>query len=186
MNKSKMVKIALSVLTIVLTVGPLLGVVCLYRDNLLGLVLPSFQNTAENSITNSDISNLDFTALESMEPIKPLGEPTYDQSTGDFSYPLNFTNPLPQELSLDNLSADIKTGNGELLGTISIPDAIHVSPGQSAVIDINGNIDQAALEAYREQYGDSAEISVENLIVTVGGISLHLDEIPGLGSIQLG
>ncbi len=185
MNKSKIIKIALSALTIVLTVGPLLGVVCLYRDNLLGLVLPS-QTTGESSVTNSDISNLDFTALESMQPIKPLGEPTYNQSTGDFSYPLNFTNPLPQELSLDNLSADIKAGNGELLGTISIPDAIHVSPGQSAVIDLNGNINQAALDAYKAHFGENAYVSVENLVVTVGGISLHLDEIPGVGSIQLG
>ena len=37
MNK---VKIALTILTIAITVGPLLGVVYIYRDNLVGLVLP--------------------------------------------------------------------------------------------------------------------------------------------------
>jgi hypothetical protein len=185
MNKVTIVKITLSALTIALTIGPLLGVVYIYRDNLIGLVLPP-ETSGEYSLTNSEISNLNFTTLQEMQPIKPLSDPTYNQTTGDFSYPLNFTNPLPQELSLDNLSADIKTSNGELLGTIAIPDAIHVNPGESAVIDIAGNINQAALEAYKAQYGSNAKISVENINVNVGGINFHLDEIPGLDSIQLG
>jgi hypothetical protein len=181
MNK---VKIALSVLTILLTIGPFLGVVYVYRDNLIGVVLPP-ETPGSYSITNSDLSHLNFTTLQSMQPIKPLGSPTYNASTGAFSYALNFTNPLPQDLSLDCFSADIKTSTGQLLGTISIPDAINVSPGQSAVIDIAGNINQQVLNAYKEQYGNYAQITVENLTVGVGGISLHLDEIPGLGNVNL-
>jgi len=185
MNKVTIVKIALSALTIALTVGPLLGVVYMYRDNLIGLVLPP-ETSGAYSLTNNEISNLNLTQLQSLQPIKPLANPTYNQTTGDFSYPLNFTNPLPQALQLDGLSADIKTGNGQLLGTISIPDAIHVESGQSAVIDITGNINQAVLDAYKAQYGSNAKVSVENINITVGGISLHLDDIPGLDSIQLG
>ena len=185
MNRVTIVKIVLSVLTITLTVGPMLGVVYMYRDNLLGLVLPP-ETSGAYSLTNNEISNLNLTTFEAMQPIKPIGNPTYNQSTGDFSYPLNFTNPLPQELSLDKLSADIKTSNGQLLGTIGIPDALHVDSGQSAVVDISGNINHAALDAYRAQYGNNAKISVENLNLTVGGISFHLDSIPGLDSIQLG
>ncbi len=181
----KVIKIALTALTIALTIGPLLGVVFMYRDNLVGLVLPP-ETIGANSITDSGIADLNFTSLASMELVKPLGDPTYNESTGDFSYSLNFTNPLPQGLSLDNLSADIKTSTGELLGTIAIPNNIQVNPGQSAIIDITGSIDKAALEAYKAQYGNDAQVSLENLNVAVGGVSLHLDEIPGLGTIQLG
>ncbi len=178
------VKVALTILTIVLTIGPFLGVVYVYRDNLVGLVMPP-ETPGQYSITNNDIANLNFTALENMQPIQPIGDPVFDQSTGVFTYDLNLTNPLPQELSLDNFSADIKTSDGQLLGTITIPDAIHINPGDSAVVDITGNIRMQTLNDYIDQYGDTAEISVGNINVTVGGITLHLDDIPGIGNIQL-
>jgi len=192
MNKDTIVKLSLIALIIAFTAGPLIGVVFIYRDNLMGLVLPpqigggSSLSSAESSLTNNGTSDLDSTDLASVPPVKPLGNPTYDNSTGVFSYPFSFTNPLPVELSFDSLSADIKTSNGELLGTITIPDAMHIRPGQSAVIAIDGSLDQTALDAYLAQFGSDALVSVENLIVTVGGISLHLDEVPELGAIRIG
>jgi hypothetical protein len=77
--------------------------------------------------------------------------------------------------------------NNATLGTICIPDPIQVNPGDSAVLNITGNINQQVLDQYEAQYGsgNNVNIALENLNVTVGGISLHLDQIPDLGTIQI-
>ncbi len=184
MNK---VKLALTLLTVALIVGPVLGVVLIYRDNLVGLVLPP-DNPATSGLTESTLSNLNLTALESSQPIKPISDPTYNQTTGTFAYPVNFTNPLPQAISIDHLSVDVMCAdNNATLGTICIPDPIQVNPGDSAVLNITGNINQQVLDQYEAQYGsgNNVNIALENLNVTVGGISLHLDQIPDLGTIQI-
>lgn len=184
MNK---VKFALTLLTVALIAGPILGVVLIYRDNLVGLVLPP-DNQATPGLTDSNLSNLNLTALESLQPIQPLSDPTYNQTTGTFSYPLNFTNPLSQTISIDHLSVDVMdVDNNATIGTISIPDPIQVNPGDSAVLNITGNINQQVLNQFETQYGsgNNVNIALENLNVTVGGISLHLDQIPDVGTIQI-
>jgi hypothetical protein len=159
-------------------------VVIIYRDNLVGLVLPS-DTPGMSNLTNS---NVNMSSLENLNPISPIGNPTYDQNTGQFSYPFNFTNPLPQQISIDNLSADVVCAdNGAKLGTITIPSSLTVQPGNSTVVDIIGNINQQVLDQYKSQYGngDNVNISLENLNVTVGGVTLHLDQVSNIGTIQI-
>ncbi len=178
------VKVLLSLITIALTVGPLLGVVYVYRDNLVGIIMPP-ETAGQFSITNSDIANLNFTALEEMNPIEPLCDPTLNMTTGNFIYDLNLTNPLPQEISIDNISVDVKTADGQFLGTIGMPQGLHLESGESGVIDISGNLNPELLESYKAQAGSNAQIALDNITLTVGGISFHLDELPGLGNIPL-
>jgi len=178
------VKIALTLLTIAITVGPLLGMVYIYRDNLLGLVLPPDTQGMAN-LTNSSPN---MATLENLNPISSIGNPTYDQNTGKFSYPVNFTNPLPQQISVENLSANIVcTENGAKLGTVTIPNSLTLQPGNSSIIDITGNINQQVLHQYKSQYGngDNVNVSLENFNVTVGGVTLHLDQISNIGTIQI-
>lgn len=178
------VKLALSILTILLTIGPLLGVVYVYRDNLVGVVMPP-ETPGQFSITNSDIANFNFSALEEMNPIEPVCDPTFNTTTGHFVYDLNLTNPLPDPISIDAFSADIRTNTGELLGTIQMPTGLHLESGESGIIDIQGNLDPQLIQDYMEQHGNNASVSVENITLTIGGIALHLDELPGFGNIPL-
>jgi hypothetical protein len=169
MNKTK---VALSILTIVITIGPLLGVVLVYRDNLIGLVLPP-STPGMSGITNSD---LNISSFENINPIQPIGDPTYNAVTGALDYPFNFTNPLPNDISIDDLSADIFASDGTKLGTISINNPINVAPGESAVVDIKGNMDPQLIQQYQDQLAQG-NIQIENLNVTVGGITLHIDNL---------
>ncbi len=169
MNK---VKIALTLITIAIMVGPLLGVVIVYRDNLLGLVLPP-DTPGMSSLTNSD---LNMTTFQDMNPIQPMGGPTYDETTGAFDYAFNFTNPLPDDVSVDSLSADIYANDGTKLGTISLDNPINVSPGESAVVDIVGAMNPELIQQYQQQL-EQGNVSVKNVDVTVGGITLHIDDL---------
>jgi hypothetical protein len=173
MNKTK---VALTLLTIVITIGPLLGVVYVYRDNLIGMVLPP-STPGMSGITNSD---LNMSALENLNPIQPMGEPTYNQVTGALDYPFNFTNPLPNNVSIDALSADIFASDGTKLGTVAINNPINVAPGESAIVDIIGNMNPQLIQQYQDQLAQG-NISIKNLNVTVGGITLHIDNLSQFG-----
>ena len=173
------VKIALTVLTIAIIIGPFLGVVYIYRDNLVGLVLPP-NTPGMSSLTNSHLNLNDLSSLASLQPIQPIGSPTYNHTTGAFDYPFNLTNPLPDEISLDHLSADIiSKDNGAKLGTVSINNPITVGPGESAVVNITGKIDPQLADQYKGQ------LSIDNFNVTVGGITLHVGDLSQFGSFQL-
>jgi hypothetical protein len=170
MNK---VKIALTILTIAISIGPLLGVVYVYKDNLIGLVLPP-STPGMSGLTNSD---LNLTSLQDMNPIQPIGDgPKYDAVTGDFNYAINFTNPLSDNVAVENLTADVFSSDGTKLGTITINNPINVAPGESAIVDITGAMDPQLVQQYQDQLAQG-NISIENLNVTVGGIMLHVDNL---------
>jgi hypothetical protein len=171
------VKIALTVLSIVIIVGPIAGVVVAYRDNLLGLVVPP----EVNSLVNGNFTESQF------QPPMPVGEPQYNPETRTFTFPFNFTNPLKNEISIDQLSAEVKCKeNNVTLGTVSINEPIKISPGETAIINATGVWTQEAINQLKAQYSGSSDINVafENVNVVVGGIKVHLDELDA-GSIPL-
>src|SRR5271157_1059055 len=98
MNKTK---IALTILSIAIVIGPLLGVVFVYRDNLMGLVLPP---ETSNALNLGNLANLGSNNSQpNFQLFTPTSEPTYNQTTGAFTYPFNFTNPTSNTISLDQL-----------------------------------------------------------------------------------
>ncbi len=109
-------------------------------------------------------------------PIQPIGDPTFDETTGEFDYAFNLTNPLPESIALDAFSADIMSTDGTKLGTISIPNGINLEPGQSTVVDIAGQMDTGLLEQYKDQLSQG-NISIDNINITVGGVSVHVGDL---------
>ena len=91
------IKIALILLTIAITVGPLVGALIVYRDNLTELVFPP----ELKDVANGEIGNV---AASDFEAPTITQEPRYNPDTGDFSVAFNFTNPLPNEISVDQFS----------------------------------------------------------------------------------
>ena len=127
MNK---VKLGLTILTIAIVVGPLVGIVLVYRDNLAGLVFPpEIQNIANNSNLSSD----NYSSVGSQfQPPQLASEPKYNPDTGAFSVAYNFTNPTSTQISIDQLSADIRSKNdNEYLGNVSINQPIQLNPGEN-------------------------------------------------------
>jgi hypothetical protein len=182
-------KIALTLLSIAIVVGPIAGVVLVYKDNLPGLVLPpqiqSLVNGDNSSPSNTDTLPTDI--LPQFEMPQPVGEPKYNSQTGEFVYPFNFTNPLETKISFDQLSADVSLGNGQTLGTISLDQPINIDPGASEVINATGIMSQDSINQLIAQYGNNNldNIVLNNVNVTVGGVNVfipHIDagSIPGL------
>ena len=186
MNK---VKVALTLFTIAIIVGPFAYVVIAYRDNLAGLVIPPQfsdlgqslgQGLGQSAGENPSSSLLNITG-ENVQIPQLVGDPQYDPKTGDFSMAVNATNPLTSAISVDQLSVQIQSKeDNRLVGNISIPQPINIQPGDSAVINVNGVIPQELYDQISSQNNgkiDLNNIVLKNLDVTVGGIQLHFDQI---------
>jgi hypothetical protein len=180
------VKIALTLLTIAITVGPLVYVVFIYRDNLVGLVLPpQFANLGQNlgqSMSNGNLSSSQFNITGSDFQMPQLvSAPQYNPDTGEFSLSLNVTNPLTNELSIDQLSVQIQSkDNNALVGNISIPQPINIQPGESSIINVTGIMPQDMFNQISGQNTGNIDVNniiLKNLNVVVGGIKIHFDEI---------
>jgi hypothetical protein len=180
------VKIALTLLTIAITVGPLVYVVFIYRDNLVGLVLPpQFANLGQNlgqNMSNGNLSSSQFNITGSDFQMPQLvSAPQYNPDTGEFSLSLNVTNPLTNELSIDQLSVQIQSkDNNALVGNISIPQPINIQPGESSIINVTGIMPQDMFNQISGQNTGNIDVNniiLKNLNVVVGGIKIHFDEI---------
>jgi hypothetical protein len=182
------VKVALTVLSIMIIIVPLLVEVYAYKDNLLGLVIPpqmkNLINGGGNSGTSAGPQSSSSPSLPNFQIPQPAEQPQYNPTTGAFIYPFNFTNPLSTEISFDHLSAQVVTENGTSLGNISMPQTISIPPGANSVITASGNLNPDAVNQLATQYtGGNLNIALNNVNVDVGGVLVHIDHIDA-GSIS--
>ena len=182
------VKLSLTLLTIAIIVGPFAYVAIAYRDNLIGLVLPPqlsnlgqslSQNSGENPFSSSN-SPINLTGSNFQVP-QVVGTPQYNPATGDFNVAINATNPLSNKISVEQLSVQIESKDGSgLVGNISIPQAINIQPGESAIINIEGVIPQQLYNQINGQNTGNIDVNnivLKNLDVTVGGVKVHIDQV---------
>jgi hypothetical protein len=177
------VKIALTVLSILIVIGPLAGAAFVYRDNLLGLVVPPQ--------VKSLVSGGDSTGSQSQPEFQPpqlVGHPQYNAQTGAFTVSFNFTNPLTNEVSIDKLSAEVQSEEGGVsLGNISLNQPIQITPGETSTINVSGILSQAAISQFEAQNPgvNGINISLANLNVDVAGVTVHMDQVNNVGQLQL-
>ena len=182
MNK---VKFALTLLSITIIVGPIAGLLYVYRDNVVGIILPPqvksllSGNGSGGSQFSQDLSN--FNSPQSGEQLQ------YNPDTGAISYPFNFTNPLTTQISFDQMSAEVVGGNGVPLGNVSIP-ATTIAPGANVIINATGNLNENTVSQLAAQNSGASKlnISLENVNFDVGGVKVHINQISNVGSIPTG
>jgi hypothetical protein len=189
MNK---VKILLTLLTIAITVTPIVVEVLIYRDNLLGLIIPSEitdlitgDNNSSNPIGNNNavdrLLNSDF------DLPKPVGEPQYDPETRTLSATFSFTNPLQTPLSIDKVSSGIVShADGFFIGNMTIDEPIRLDPGQTADIAVTAILSDDAIDYLKDKAEgqDSINVDLIDLNVDLAGIQVQLDK-QNIGSITI-
>jgi hypothetical protein len=184
----KKLKIALTLLTVAIIVGPFAYVLIAYHDNLVGLVLPpQFSNLGKSlgqshgeNPSSSSSNPINLTGTNFQVP-QLVGIPQYNPVTGDFNVAINATNPLSNEISVDELSVQIQSKDGSgLIGNISIPQPINIKPGESSIINVEGVIPQQLYNQINNQNTgnlDFNNVVLKNLDVTVGGVKVHIDQV---------
>jgi len=177
------VKIALTVLSILIVIGPLVGAAFVYRDNLVGLVVPP---QVKSLVSGGD--SIGSQSQPQFQPPQLVGQPQYNAQTGAFTVSFNFTNPLTNEVSIDKLSAEVQSEEGGVsLGNISLGQPIQITPGETSIINVSGVLNQAAISQFEAQNPgvNGINISLENLNVDVAGVTVHMDQVNNVGQLPL-
>ncbi len=176
------VKIALTVLSILIVIGPLVGVAYVYRNNLLGLVVPP---QIKDMVNGGDSTGAQ--SQPEFQPPQLVGQPQYNAQTGAVTVSFNFTNPLTNQISIDKLSAEVQSEDGVSLGNISLNQPIQITPGETSIINVSGILNQNAISQFEAQNPgvNGINISLANLNVNVAGINVHMDQVNNVGQLQL-
>lgn len=173
------VKLFLVLLSILIIVVPIAGVLYIYKDNLAELILPP------------QISNLlqDNQTLPSIQPPKPTGTPKYNPQNGTYTLSFSYTNPLSTPITVTTLQGQVKAADyNVVLGNVSLAEPVTLQPRQTATITTTGTIDPNAVSRIKAQNPNAtdAQVSLEDVSVTAGGVSVQIGEIPNVGQVPLG
>jgi hypothetical protein len=201
----KKLKIFLTLLSVVIIVVPVAFEVLLYRDNLLGLIVPpemfnlvngdsgnvdggNFFNSSDNggSLISGD-SGFSSLLNSGFEFPQLVGEPQYNPDTNVLSFTFNFTNPLETSIAVDKLEAGIVShDSGVFLGNVSLVKPLRLDPGQTIDITVLDALSPEALNYFKTNVIGQNSINVDfvNLNVDVAGITVHVDR-QNIGDIPI-
>lgn len=175
MNK---VKLILTLITVAITVIPIMGAVIAYRDNLPGLVVPSELTNLMNEGTGPIATN--------NTSLKP---PTLVSNQADrtFSVSFQFTNPFPFDLKVNSMTSGVACKEHNfLLGNASLRDTVNMKAGETATLTLYGIWTTEAINHFQTAHSGQQNFDAElvDLNANLGGATVHIDK-QDLGPLQV-
>jgi len=177
------VKTGLTLLTIAIIIGPIVGVIFVERNNLIGLILPPQFSSMLSGVGSANSTTSQLSQFFSNIQAPQAGQLQYDSATGAFSLPFNITNPLSTQVSVNQVSAEVVSGSNVPLGNISV-SPMTIAPGASVILDVAGNLNQNTVNQLAAQNSTASglNVSLENVVVNVDGVVVHINQM-NIGSI---
>jgi hypothetical protein len=180
----QIIGVVLLLISIGLIVAPVGAVVIIYRDDLTGLVIPpeikGVMNGDTSFILNDNIGSVNGGDGGNVNSIfDSFVTPTFvgatiDQSAKTFSVRVNVTNPLNYDLTLNTLSVDVQSPDGQVLASINIAHSYTMPSGESTIVQVDGSWTQAGESYIIAHSGDSSiTIALANMVVDVNGIKVE-------------
>ena len=171
-------------------VGPIAGVVVIYRNNLQELVVPPevqkiFGDTIKTltlsspnnpSNPSSDQSNSSNVDLELPEYVSASVDPAGKTVTVVF----NFTNPFNVSMTIYALSADVQChAHSVLLGYAELSNPVEIPPMQTEDIVTVFTYTAAAQQHFQTEHAGQSTVNVDlkNITINVSGITVETPEI---------
>ena len=203
------VRLALVLITIVITVGPFLCVLIVYRNNLPGLIIPPQMNQLINDITGnnqsqsgqsgnqtSDITSLIDSLISGDGPMSGdisqiIPEPPiihYDPITRTFSATFEMNNTWSFNMTVKSINGTVECDTHHfLIGPVNLKEPVTLKAGEISTVTIAGQWSEEGvnhLEIYHTEQ-QSVNCSLVNAVIsaTTMGITVNL---PAPDSISLG
>ncbi len=179
----RIVKLALTLLSILIIVAPIVFVVLQNQNDLMALVVPPQVLQLINGDDNGEDMASSFLGSDFKLP-EPVGEPQFDAATKTASFSFDFTNPLKTDLSVNELSGGVVTSDGIFLGNVSIKDPIKLAPGESVDITALGVLSDEGFNYLKNTNLSSVNLDFVDFNVDVAGVMVHIDK-QNIGDIQI-
>ncbi len=178
MNK---VRLALTLITVAITVGPILGVVLAYQNNLPGLIIPDKIEQIMSGLGNANPQNI-------IQGQTGTPDVQFDPASRTFTASFPFTNPLPVDTTLNSISGPIECDEHHfVLGDVSLKNPVTVKAGATATAVVQGTWTEAAVNHFQSahQGETSVKISIVNANIDLGGTVIKYSQPISIGEIPL-
>jgi hypothetical protein len=170
-------------LNVITLVGPVLGVVLAYQDNLKGMVIPP---QVENMMSGSLFTGGKF-------ELPRFVSATPDLAGRTVTLVFEFTNPFNYDLMVKSISADVECSmHGFTLGHASLIEPTNISAGATVELTIRCDWTEEAENHFNAEHPGATNIDakVVELAINVNDITIESDEkysvcVPKAGSSVL-
>jgi hypothetical protein len=174
MNK---IKFFLTILSILISVTPIVTQVFIHRDNIVGLVIPpefdSLINAATDDLSNADAVNIAGVSFQL--PVLSDVHISHQNNTIEMVY--TFSNPIDSKITLTAMDAEVVcVDHNFVLGTVSI-EPTPFEPKQTLNIPVTCILSAQALEHIATNHKEQNSIKAEfkNFSVELIGVKIHMD-----------
>jgi hypothetical protein len=179
--------IILLLISVGLVVGPVGAVVYTYRDDLTGLVIPDqakgLLNGDTSFILNDNVQSINgYDGSDPNSILDSFVTPTFvdahvDNTQRTFSFRVNVTNPVKYDLTLNELSTDVQSLDGQTLASVNLAHSITLVSGQSTIVEVDGTWTQAGDSFITQHWYDSSlTIALANISVDVNGVRVDRNQ----------
>ncbi len=194
----QILSVVLVLITVGCIIGPMGGVVLMYRDNLSGLVVtPQIKNiiNGNNNIQqdNSNNNNYNNGVNSNNDNSNGFITPTFvsaqiNNEAKTFTVTVNVTNNFNYDLTLNSMTATVESSQDNYqLGTISLNAPVTIIAAQTALVTVTGTWTQDAINYVQNNYEGATSINVNlaNISINVNGIIIQQTEPVNIGDIPL-
>jgi hypothetical protein len=174
--------LALTLLTLAITIGPILGTLLVYSSDLAGLVVP-------DKITQI-MSGLGDINPENIIEQGPAGTPDvqYNTSSKTFTASFPFKNPFPFDTTIDSVSGPMECDEHHFaLGSVSLKSPITMKAGGTATAIVQGTWTDEAVSHFQaaHQGEESIKISLSEATIKAGSMTMKYNQPMSIGEIPL-
>jgi hypothetical protein len=156
------VRVALVLITVAITIGPVLGMVLVYRNDLPGLVIPSGIDSIMSSMENSNPAN-----TVQPDQVGPSNV-QYDMSSRTFTANFPMRNPFPFDTTIVSMTGTIECDEHNFaLGPAALKNPVSMGVGETVTVTVQGTWTEDAGNHLK-----SAHQGEKNVSVSLVGASL--------------
>ena len=161
------IRLLLTLITLAIAVGPLAGVLIVYQNNLLGLIVPP---------ELIKIMNGNFFTEKSFQPPKFVGS-QYDAASRTVTLTFNFSSPF--NMTFNSMSANVECAVHEvLLGHAALGKPITVRANETAMVTVTCTWTEDAISHFQSAHAGAKSIDVDlvGLSINVKGINIQMND----------
>jgi hypothetical protein len=172
------VRLILTVISIVIVVVPIVGVVLMYQNNLLGLFIPPQLNNVLNSVRNPQ-SNNPTDNVSGLIPENSQVNSTYDPATRTFTLTFPLKNPIGLDVTVNSMSGDLVCDAHNFpLGKATLTKPVSMKAGETATMTVAGTWTEDAITHFKTAHAGEKTITVDltNTELDASGFKAQINE----------
>ena len=168
------IKLILTLITIAITVVPIVGVLLTYQDNLVGLFVPPEINEIADKFGGGEGGDGGSDGPQ----VEPVGPPEYDPVSRTIKQSIEFKNTFPFDITLKSISGDVQcVEHNSNVGVASLEEPVSIPVGETGTVTLLISVENGANHLISlHSAEENVEVTLANVSVDISGIQIGLDQ----------